>query len=84
MNELRFCYERALAGRPDLEGRIGVKFVISPSGAVQTAVIETSSLANAAMEQCVVAAVRRWTFPQPGDGGVVIVSYPFTFTSSGE
>ncbi|HUT78727.1 MAG TPA: AgmX/PglI C-terminal domain-containing protein, partial [Polyangia bacterium] len=83
MNEMKFCYERALAGRPDLEGRISVKFVITGSGGVQTAVIENSSVGNAAMEQCVVGAVRRWTFPKPADGGVVIVSYPFAFTSSG-
>ncbi|MFO8071165.1 MAG: AgmX/PglI C-terminal domain-containing protein [Polyangia bacterium] len=79
MNEVKFCYQRALASRPELEGRIAVKFVISGKGTVQAAAVSRSTVGNAAMESCVVNAARRWTFPQPEDGGVVIVTYPFGF-----
>ncbi len=79
MNEVKFCYTRALSSRPELEGRIAVKFVISAKGTVQAAAVSRSTVGNAAMESCVVNAARRWTFPQPEDGGVVIVTYPFSF-----
>lgn len=80
-NEVKFCYERALQNRPDLEGRVTARFMISPTGAVSVANVQSSSLGNSEAEQCVVSAVRRFTFPQPENGGMVSVSYPFVFSS---
>jgi TonB family protein len=79
LNEVRFCYEQQLARVPDLAGRVTVQFLIAPSGAVQSSALRSSDLGSARVEQCVVQAVRRWTFPRP-DGGVVGVSYPFVMT----
>lgn len=81
LNEVRFCYERELSALPELEGRVQVKFVIAPSGAVQAAQVESSSLGNARAEECIASALRRWSFPAPDGGGVVIVSYPFLFAN---
>ncbi len=83
INEVRFCYEQQLNARPDLEGRVMVSFIISPTGAVQTASVGNSTINNAAVEGCIVQAVRRWTFPAPDGGGVVGVNYPFMLNSSG-
>jgi TonB family protein len=83
INEVRFCYEQELNQRPDLAGRVSVKFIISPSGAVQAANVENSSLGAARAEQCIAQAVRRWTFPAPDGGGIVIVSYPFVLEAAG-
>jgi TonB family protein len=83
INEVRFCYEQELNSRPDLSGRVQVKFIISPSGAVQAANVESSSLGAARAEQCIAQAVRRWTFPAPDGGGIVIVSYPFVLENAG-
>ncbi len=79
LNELRFCYEQELARQPDLRGRVSVKFVIAPSGAVQSALVAGSSLGAQRAETCIQQAVRRMSFPAPDGGGVVIVSYPFVF-----
>lgn len=81
--EIRYCYEQGLTGAPDLEGRVAVKFVIAPSGAVQAAAIESSSLGSASVEGCIARAVNRWTFPAPEGGGIVLVSYPFSLQQSG-
>ena len=35
-NEVKFCYEQGLSQREDLEGRVTTRFLISPTGAVQT------------------------------------------------
>ena len=79
INEVRFCYEQGLQTKPNLAGRLGVSFVISPTGAVQTASVRESTLGDGQVESCVTQAVRRWTFPAPDGGGSVIVNYPFVF-----
>ncbi|MBX3270936.1 MAG: AgmX/PglI C-terminal domain-containing protein [Sandaracinaceae bacterium] len=83
INEVRFCYEQELSQRPDLEGRVMVSFIISPTGAVQAASVGSTTINNARVEGCITTAVRRWTFPAPDGGGVVGVNYPFVLTSSG-
>jgi TonB family protein len=82
LNEVRFCYEQALSSRPELSGRVQVKFVIAPDGAVRAAGVESSTLAVPRTEDCIAQAVRRWSFPAPDGGGVVIVSYPFVFDAA--
>lgn len=77
--EVRYCYERGLMVTPTLEGRVIVRFVISPAGSVLSSTIAESTLATPLVEQCVATAVRRWMFPSPEGGGIVTVSYPFTF-----
>ena len=77
--EVRFCYERELGGDPHLQGRVTIRFVVAPSGVVETATVQESSVANHRLGQCITEAVKRWTFPATeGDEGVVIV-YPFDF-----
>jgi hypothetical protein len=83
LHEVRGCYEQALIGRPDLEGRVAIRFVISASGAVQMAVLDSSELADARVGLCIAASVRRWTFPAPEGGGLVVVTYPFLLSQTG-
>jgi TonB family protein len=84
INEVKFCYEQQLNARPDLQGRVTTKFVISPTGSVQSAMVDSTSLRNEAVESCIVRAVRRWTFPAPDGGGVVVVNYPFLLDAAGQ
>jgi hypothetical protein len=83
LNEVRYCYEEGLRARPDLQGRVGVRFVVAPDGAVKIAARASSDLGDARVEQCIVDAVRRWTFPAPDGGGLVIVTYPFSLQRVG-
>jgi hypothetical protein len=82
-NEVRFCYESQLLTQPDLQGRVAIKFVIAPTGAVMTAVIAESDLGNRKLESCIADSVRRMDFPAPEGGGVVIVTYPFVLSMTG-
>jgi hypothetical protein len=77
LNEIKYCYERELIRRPSLLGRVVVQFTILPIGRVAAAALASSTVANAAVESCIVGAVRRWEFPMPRGGGLVAVSYPF-------
>jgi TonB family protein len=84
LNEVRFCYEQALATQPDIEGKMAVKFTISPTGAVETANVSTSTLGAPAVDSCVSQAFERWTFPAPEGGGSVTVTYPLAFAPAGK
>ncbi len=83
VNEVRFCYQQALQSRPDLEGRLVTRFMISPNGSVQVAMtMPNSTLQNSRVEACVTQTVRRWTFPQTENGLPVSVTYPFSFRAN--
>lgn len=76
VNEVRFCYEKELTRDGGLQGRVLVQFTILPTGAVNGSVVQSSTMGNPAVEQCIAGAVRRWQFPRP-ENGIVVASYPF-------
>jgi outer membrane biosynthesis protein TonB len=82
INEIRFCYTQALTARPELQGRVAVRFAISPSGAVVQALIASSDLGHPLAEQCIAHVVARMNFPAP-QGGLVVVTYPFVLQQTG-
>jgi TonB family protein len=86
INEVKYCYESELVKKATLAGRIAVQFTIAASGQVIASVLQSTTMGNIRVENCVVQAVRRWEFPKPMGGGIVIVSYPFVFNagSAGE
>jgi TonB family protein len=81
INEVKYCYETELTKKADLSGRVSVQFTIAATGTVIASVLQSSTMGNVRVENCVVQAVRRWEFPKPLGGGIVIVSYPFNFTA---
>jgi TonB family protein len=81
INEVKYCYESELTKKADLSGRVSVQFTIAATGQVIASVLQSSTMGNLRVENCVVQAVRRWEFPKPMGGGIVIVSYPFNFTA---
>lgn len=82
INKIEYCYEKELVANPNLgEGTMTVKFVIGADGKVVTAA--ASGLGNAIVETCVAGVVKGISFPKPQGGGVVNVTYPFTFRNSG-
>jgi TonB family protein len=84
VNEVRYCYEQELPRAPTLAGRLAVRFTIAPGGQVAAAVVDSSSIDSARLQSCTLQAVRRWTFPEPQGGGIVIATYPFTFVPAGQ
>jgi Ca-activated chloride channel family protein len=80
-NQFRVCYERGLARNPSLRGRVGLDLVIGADGAVETATGRDESLGDAEVASCVAAVGRRLSFPSVAGAGVVVVHYPFVFTT---
>jgi len=75
---IRYCYERELQDDPALEGRIVANWTIDLDGHVSRRSIETNSMGNRNVESCLLREIGRMRFPEP-DGGMVVVTYPFTF-----
>ena len=80
---MKFCYEKELTRNQNLQGRIMVQFTIGATGQVLTSIVQSSTMGNPPVEQCIANAVRRWEFPKP-QGGIVVVTYPFVLKSAGE
>ena len=77
--QIRNCYERELIKQPKLAGGVVVRFVIGAAGLVQSVRIQRG-IGASRLEQCVIGRFRRMRFPSPKGGGLVVVTYPFTFT----
>lgn len=77
INEVRYCYNAVLARSRRAKGRVTVQFTIGSAGKVTSCALQQSTLNDNEGSTCIVDAVRRWTFPKPEGGGVVIVTYPF-------
>src|SRR5579871_452447 len=93
---LKECYDLARAKRPDLAGRLKLRFDIvgAPGlgGIVERAEVvhrpapdggAAEELADATLEEWVQASVESLTFPPPSSNGRVTVSYPFVFATDG-
>jgi hypothetical protein len=83
LNEVRFCYDEALARKPSLAGRVVAQFTIAPTGKVLVSALQSSTLGEAKVESCILAATRRWLYPAPYGGGLVTVTYPFQLAPVG-
>lgn len=83
INEIKYCYSKELQSDESLSGRVIVGFTIAGTGQVVVSKVESSTVGNRVVEQCIVRAVRRWLFPKPKGGGIVHVTYPFVLTAAG-
>jgi hypothetical protein len=82
LQEVYACYERALLKDSGLAGKVVLEWTIGTTGSVVAAKTKSSTLRNGSVEGCILSSLKKWQFPAP-KGGVVIISYPFIFNSVG-
>jgi outer membrane biosynthesis protein TonB len=82
-SEIKYCYEAELQKTPNLSGKVAAMFVIGPDGSVSEANVAETSLNNTSAENCMMARIKRWKFPEPVGGGVVTVTFPWIFNPAG-
>jgi outer membrane biosynthesis protein TonB len=75
--KIRWCYQKAFQRNPDLEGKLTVSFIISPTGSVMSSKVIATTLNDRDLEGCIEKKILTWRFPAPKGGGVVKVNYPF-------
>lgn len=76
---IKTCYETALLSRKDLEGRITLRWKISPKGPVESIAIQSSTVSLPSLENCVQKVVKGILFPQAPNKLPTTVIYPFVF-----
>jgi TonB family protein len=63
----------------EVRGRVTVRVTVASEGAVSSAAILATTVNDARLEDCIVSAFRRWTFPAPAGGAPMLATYTFHF-----
>ena len=71
------CYSKALEKSPGLAGRVLMKITATSSGDVASAIVQKSTIQNAALQQCMTTRIRKWKLPNDNSGGLIVVQYAF-------
>ncbi len=81
-NQLRFCHQSRLAGRPANEAEVEatIELTIDSSGA--TTDVRATAPGHDGLRDCMTAAVRRWRFPAPQGAETVHASMPVHFDAA--
>ncbi|MBL8933331.1 MAG: energy transducer TonB [Archangium sp.] len=82
-SEIKFCYEKELQQNAKLAGKIAITWTIDASGAISDAQVAESGVDNTNVEACMLERIRRWRFPEPKGGGVVVITFPWVFHAAG-
>ena len=72
----RACFAAALAERPDLNGTVVVRFLVTPEGAVRDSTVVSDDTGQPRVASCLLRRVQAWTFPSPGEVEAQ-ATYPF-------
>jgi hypothetical protein len=79
MGEVRYCHEAAMLANPKMEGKLVANFSINAKGIVSASSVDSSTLGDAQLVNCVIDRLKTWRFPKPRGGVTVTVAYPFLF-----
>jgi pSer/pThr/pTyr-binding forkhead associated (FHA) protein/outer membrane biosynthesis protein TonB len=84
LNLIRGCYNQELnrldkTGRRGLEGKVVLKWDIIDNGVAKNVRVSSSTLGNSIIEKCIAERLATIVFPDPPDGTMAEVSYPFVF-----
>jgi hypothetical protein len=70
--QVKACYERRLKVDSTLEGTLDLNINLASSGKVTAVTVNRNTVRDAEMLSCVRRTIRRWDFPKPEWGRVVI------------
>ena len=57
---IEYCFKREARRKPDLRGKVVVRFTIKPDGTVKDVKILSSTLNSANIERCIVSRIEHW------------------------
>jgi TonB family protein len=78
ITSIQMCYQKGLNKNYGLAGKLSVRFTIGTSGRVTKASVESDSLGDPAVAECVVSKFKSFVFTPP-EGGSVEYVYPLVF-----
>ena len=74
------CYTTGLVSKPNLLGKVAVKFTIELNGRVKTAKVSENTLGDKAVAACIERRAKELVFS--GADVLVVVTYPFVFKAT--
>jgi hypothetical protein len=77
--DLRACYARGLATKPDLAGRVALRFTIDPKGDVKDVASDAPTSMPADVATCVTGVIGAMKLPEPQGGSITIHNYRIAF-----
>ncbi|MEE9386131.1 MAG: AgmX/PglI C-terminal domain-containing protein [Nannocystaceae bacterium] len=77
IHRISTCYDHALRRDPTTAGQVIIAFVIGNEGSVTESEIDSSTISDSELHQCMVSVLAGLHYPKPRDGGVAHVTYPF-------
>ncbi len=77
-SEVKACYERRLKVNSFLEGKLDLNIDVASTGKVTAISVNKDTVRDQQMLACVKRTIRRWQFPKP-NGGRVIIGKTFNF-----
>ncbi len=81
LKQLRSCYEQVTRVDPTVGGKVVFNWTIEAGGRVGTAKVASSEIKNKKMLNCMLSRLRSWRFPEPPEGQIGDVTYPFIFAA---
>lgn len=80
--QIKDCYVSALKTKPDLKGKIQIRFEVDDAGKVPTCETKSSDLNTPAVDKCICERVSAIKFPPAPKGQKADIIYPFVFSYS--
>ena len=80
--EVRACYEEALQRKPGLAGKVIVQLEIAADGTVASVKLKQCDIDDETFRSKLLARIKRWRFPAPRGGGLMVVNYPYIFRAT--
>ena len=77
---IRACYEKRLQLKPNLKGKLQVRWTIALDGKTTSVSVTSNTLGDSKVSNCVARVLRRMRFRKP-EGGICVVQWPFVFNS---
>ena len=78
--DLRRCYQHTLNQGSSADGTLVAKLLIENDGSTVASMIDAGAFEDDFLA-CLEERLEKLTFPEPRGGGIVIVRYPFSFSS---
>jgi hypothetical protein len=73
------CFVDAYEILEEIEGSVELSFEVAADGSARDVYFSAGDLGSRVAQECILAAVGRFTFPRPRGGSHAVVTYPMTF-----
>ncbi len=82
LRQLRTCYERLAQRNSNISGRIDFNWTIISNGRVGEVKVTKTQINDARTLDCMKRRLSSWRFPDPPEGVIGDINYPFVFITS--